>query len=189
MQEHRIGSAHSALQPIGLSALFQFLPSSVATGLIATRFSPTTAIVIDVESAVPEMSSTDVMVSYDLPTSSCAGYVTIALPVHKRGSSSTIARSPKYYCLITATEAVTAVEEEENVLRCSNTTNLLHLSSEAAVAEEKLLQALEMVSCVNKIDFRNIHKIHELLDGEDLAESVDPFLCEPPYNVRRQQGH
>lgn len=36
--------------------------------------------------------------------------------------------------------------------------------------------------------FQNLYEKNELQDGKCLAKSVDRLMCEPLYNVQRQQG-
>lgn len=73
---------HTNKQP----EVLQSLPSSVATTLGVTRPSPPATVVIDVERLAPEIPRTGVVVANKLPAFSHVPYMTIAVPVHKRGS-------------------------------------------------------------------------------------------------------
>lgn len=68
-----------------------------------------------------------------------------------------------------------------------NAAHSSHLAPEAISALEVPLQATKTVRCAHTKDFLNLHERQELQGIEDQGKSVDLFLCNPPYNVRRQQ--
>lgn len=87
------------------------------------------------------------MIADELPTSGHASHMTIAIPVCKRGTSTTIARSLRNRLLNTATRPTTAIAKDENILDVTDATELSHLLPKAVVAQEELLQAMQMVCC------------------------------------------
>lgn len=94
MLDDRAGFSQYALQTNKLLAAFQSLLYSVAMALGMTRPQHPATVSIDVMRLVPDMFNADVIVAGELPTFSYAPYMTIVVPVRKRGSSSTITRSP-----------------------------------------------------------------------------------------------
>lgn len=50
-------------------------------------------------------------------------------------------------------------------------------------------QEMKTVCVVHTEDFRSLHKTYELQSGGDLGESVDLLLCDPLYNVCRQNDN
>lgn len=91
----------------------------MATALRVTSHSPPAAVIIDAENLASVLSNTDVTVSKELPVPSHAPYMSIAVPACKRGSSCTIAQSPKNCGLNIATSSTTAAVKKENALDVS----------------------------------------------------------------------
>lgn len=120
----------------------QALSSSVAATFAVTRPSAPATVFIDVESAGPEISNTDIMVAETLSTSNQSLYMTTAVPVRKDGHLSTIATSRKKRRLKAATATATAIVKRKNFLGVTNVTKQLHLSSVATVAQIALLEAM-----------------------------------------------
>lgn len=129
------------------------------------------------------MSSTDCMVFKALLSFSQEPYMTIAVPVCKREHSSTIVRLIKKGCLNTTTESATEVVKEEVVLDIMDAAESSNLSSEVMAAQKTILQAMETACCVLTEEFQNLPEKYELLCGENLSESDDLLLCNPPYYV------
>lgn len=77
----------------------------------------------------------------------------IAVPVCKRETSGTIARSPEERCQNTATGPATAVMERENELDVTKNAKSSHLSSWAIATREAMLQAMKTVSYVYTKEF------------------------------------
>lgn len=124
------------------------------------------------------MSNTDFMVAEKLPSSSHAPYTKITVPLRKHEISGTIAWSPKNSCMDTATEVATEFLKEENVL--GTTKEFSHLSPVTVSKQKALLETIKTVRCVYNDYFQNLHKTYKPQGGKDLAESVDPFLRDPP---------
>lgn len=59
----------------------------------------------------------------------------------------------------------------------------------AVAALGALLEPMRTVCCVYTKTFRDQHETDEVQGAEHLDESVHLLLCNPPYNVRRQQNH
>lgn len=103
-----------ALQTSKLPVAFQSFPSSMAMALALTCPGPTATLLIDVECFAPVLPNINVMID-ELPSSSQVPNVTLAVAVHKRGLSSTTARSPSKRYLETTTKAKTAVLNYKDV--------------------------------------------------------------------------
>lgn len=166
--------------------MFQALPSSEATVLSETLPALPATVVNDAESMSPEFFKIEVMVAEQLPTSIHAPYMSISLPLCKREYSSTTARSPKNRRLDTATAPATVVVKEEDFLdvtpRISTTCH-----SRMWPTRKYRYKQMKTVCCDYTEDFQNLRETHELYGGEDLGKNVDLLLCNPPYNVCRQQ--
>lgn len=102
--------------------------------------------------------------------------MTVAVPVHKRGHSSTILRSSNKRRLTAATAIATANVNEKDVFNVTEVANSLHLSLEAVVVLKTLLGSMQSMCCVYTNDFHNVHETHELQGDEDLGEGVDLLL-------------
>lgn len=163
--------------------MFQSLLPFIATALGVTRLSLSGTVIIDVESEISEMSNAGVMGAEELPATSHVPYMNIAVRVRKRGSSNTIARSPKKRHLNTAIAPAIAVVKEKAVLDVTHTVESSYLSPEAVHAQEVLLQVMKTGFYVYTKVFRNLHETHEIQSGGYLCESVDLFLCDPSYNI------
>lgn len=94
---------------------------------------------------------------------------------------------PKSIFLITATEAVTTVEMDEDELDVMETVESSHQSPETMAAQESFLHAMKTVCCVQSKVFQNVHKTHKLEHDDNLGESIDLLLFNPPHNVYLQQ--
>lgn len=88
----------------------------MAIVLDVTRSSPPATVFSDVKRVAPKTSNTDVGITAELPASIHLSYTTIAVPVCKRGNSSTKARSPKNRRLNTETASATAVVKQKDIL-------------------------------------------------------------------------
>lgn len=119
-----------------------------------------TTLFTDAESVDPEISNRHVLVAAEMPTSSHVTYMTIAVPVRNRGSSSAKAKSCKKHRLNTATAPATAVVKQEDALVVTGAAEPLHEPSEGLLAQEKLLQATRKVLCVFTENLINLHKTH-----------------------------
>lgn len=91
----------------------------MAAALGLARPSPPTTIVMDIVTAVPEMSCTDVTVAKAFSAFCLSRYTNIAASVRKRQHSSTMAWSSKKRRLVNATATATATAEvkREKVLK------------------------------------------------------------------------
>lgn len=118
---------------------------------------PSAGIVIDNDSVAPEFSYADVMVVQELPGSSHAPCVRIAVFVSKRGNSSTTAKSPKKRHHDTVLESTTKVLMVVDVLDVIKAAKSWHLAPEAVVAQEALQQAMKMVCGVSTENVRFLH--------------------------------
>lgn len=134
------------------------------------------------------MSNTDFMVAEESPTSSHAPHIAIAAPVRKRENSNTVARLPEKPCLDTATEPAIAVVKEEKLLDVMEAAESLCLSREAVATQKAFLLVMMTMCCVYIKDFRNFSRRTSTRGGKGMSESVGRLLCNPPYNVRRQEG-
>lgn len=186
MQEGSIGFVQYALQANKLPAVFQALPSSMQTAIGAAHPLLPATIFIGVEVVVLNMSNTDVTSVKALPTPSHPPYMAVAVPVCKRARSSTITRSRMKCRRNTPIKPTMAVVKDKNGVDLSEAVELSNLSSETEAAQVLLLQAIQTVFCVYAEGFRNLRKTYELYGDEDMRESVDLFLCNPPYIVHRQ---
>lgn len=145
--------------------------NSVVIALGVTRPSSSATVVIDVENVARVMFDADVMIAEELPTSSHVPYISNALPVRKRGNSSTKAKPRKIRHLNISTESEAAVLKEKDVLNVLQAAKLSYLSSEAVAAEEALLRATKTVNCVSTKDFLNLYEMNELLSSKNQAKS------------------
>lgn len=73
-----------------------------------------------------------------------------------------------------------------DILHATEVVETLRLAPGAVAAHEALLQTMKTVCCVYTEDPGNLGEKHELQGSEDLAESIELLLFDPPYNVRRQ---
>lgn len=95
--------------------MFQALPSCLASVLGTIRPPSFATAVIDVESVASKAPYSDAMVVEEFPAFTHTPYMTNAVPVCKRRSSGTMARSPEQCHLGIATEAAIAVGKKGNV--------------------------------------------------------------------------
>lgn len=132
------------------------------------RRSPLVAVVIDHESVAPEISSSEVIVAKELLESSHVPHMSNAVPVSKRGNTSTIAQSPKKHHMKTATVPETVVVKEKDLLNVTKAAELLHLSTEAVAALKTFLQAMKTAWCVYTKNVRSPCETLVLQSSEDL---------------------
>lgn len=123
---------------IALEATYTSIPATVGS---------------DVESVAPEMSKADFMVAKDLRASSRAHYMTITVPVLKRGEASMTVRWPTNRRMKTATKTATAVEIDEEVLYTWEAAESQHLSLVSVTTREALLHAIKTICCLKNHDF------------------------------------
>lgn len=96
--------------------------------------------------------------------------------------SGTVMWPPKNRCLETSTISIIVIGKEEDVLDMMEATESLTLDGEAMAAKEVLLEATKAVCCGYYDRFCSLQKTQELQGGEQLPESVDLLLCNPPIN-------
>lgn len=71
---------------------------------------------------------------------------------------------------IPVSATATAVGKEKSVLEVTNTAESSHLSLEAVVVQEELVEAMRTVYCGYAENFRDLHETHELQGGKDMSE-------------------
>lgn len=84
--------------------------------------------------------------------------MTMAVPVRKRGLSIAIVRSRKKHCLNTTIYPGTAGVKEEDELDVTEAAKLSHLSPKTVVTQEALRQAMRVLCCVYKENFRSLRE-------------------------------
>lgn len=177
MKEGWDGYVEYTFQTNKLVVVFQSFSASSAYGM--TRLSIPSTGVIDGKSVAPDMSNTDVLDAKEFPASSHAPYMSVAVPVRKRGISNIIVRLPNNHHLNITTTLETAVAKTGNKLDVTEAVKSSHLPPEAVAAQQALRQAIKKVCSVCTENFQNQLEMHELRGGEDLGRSVALLLFDP----------
>lgn len=184
MQKDWFGLEHYTLLTNKMPALIHSLQSSVTIALRVTRLSRPATVVIYLQAIAPDISDEDLMVAKTLSASIIASNRTIAIPVCKRESSSTIKKCRQ----LIATESATIVLEKKYILDITEVKRSSHLSPVSMFAQEALLQAIKTVYFVYDKEFWSLLEKHELRGGSEPGESDVPILCNCRCNVHTQKN-